>query len=56
MLQDFFPELIRGGGDQNSQQNSCIWRKISIEVFWIILKLCSSFDFEFTEKFYMTFL
>ena len=50
MLLEFFLVLIRG--DQISQQNSCMERKVSFEIFRVCLKLCSFFDFEFIEKYY----
>ena len=40
------------GGDQNPQQNVAFNKKIAFEIFWVCLKLCSFFDFEFIAKFH----
>ena len=48
ILLDFFVELI--WGKENSEQNCCIWKKNSSEIFWVYLKYCSFLDFEFIEK------
>ena len=47
---DFFIELIRGGGDQNSQQNFWSWKNHPFEIFWVFLKYCSFLDFVVIEK------
>ena len=53
MLLESSPELTRG--DENSQQNSWIKYKIASKIFWVCLKYCSFFDFEFIEKCYSSF-
>ena len=50
MLLEFFPELIRGGRTLN--RTVAFHKKIPFEIFWVCLKLCSLFDFEFIEKFH----
>ena len=54
MLLEFFPELIRwGGGTLN--RTVAFNKKIPIEIFWVCLKLCRFFDFEFIEKISLDF-
>ena len=53
MLLESSPEITLG--DENSQQKSWIKNKIASKIFWVCLKYCSFFDFEFIEKFYSSF-
>ena len=53
MLLESSPELTRG--DENSQQNYWIKKKIASKIFWVWLKYCRFFDFEFIEKCYSSF-
>ena len=62
MFLESFPELIRGGGGggggggRTLNRTVALNKKIPFEIFWVFLKLCSFFDFEFIEKFHLTFL
>ena len=48
MLLEFFLELIRGG--QNSQENSCIKRKVTFEIFLGMFKALQFLRFWVNRK------
>ena len=49
MLLEFTPELFRGGGTRTLNRTTAFNKKIPFEIFWVCLKLCSFFDFEYIE-------
>ena len=57
MLLEFLPELIRGGGWGGGTLNRTVAfnKKIAFEIYWVCLKYCSFFDFEFIEKISLDF-
>ena len=40
------------GGGRTLNRTVAFNKKIPFEIFWVSLKLCSFFDFEFIEKFH----